>query len=336
VTVRERWLAGSDQSTRRPHRRVAISATDRAISRRTSLRIPAIDIKTFISKLHANMSNNDDNPRRSRDRPEDNPFIAFRRFADSQVSSLLNTVFTLPATIANYNNIHQAREACLFRKADKAQCDKLRAIEDDIVGLRDEGRELYRVGDLQGVLKKSDELLRLDRHAEDLRKNIVGQSSSGSTGESEKEIVQKVANKKGQEWGWDWSWGFPKPFDEDDQSSSSKSDGRPELAQFLVQTQDLYQRMEADAKELFGEEAWYHAMGKVERAINEHPAIRSLMGEQAWREFREALDQQSVEDETQAWQPRSGGFARRIPGAQPLALMSPANYSQVRWKRMMR
>jgi hypothetical protein len=202
------------------------------------------------------MSNNDDNLRRNRDRPEDNPFIAFRRFADSQVSSLLNTVFTLPATIANYNNIHQAREACLFSKADKAQCDKLREIEDDIVGLRDEGRELYRVGDLQGVLKKSDELLRLDRHAEDLRKNIVGQSSPESTGESEKNMVQKVANKKGQEWGWDWSWGFPKPFDEDDQSSGSKADGRPELAQFLVQTQDLHQRMEADAKEMFGEEAW--------------------------------------------------------------------------------
>jgi hypothetical protein len=122
------------------------------------------------------MANNDDNSRRNRERPEDNPFIAFRRFADSQVSSLLNTVFTLPATIANYNNVHQAREACLFKKAGKAQCDKLQELEEEIASLRHEGKELYRVGDLQQVLRKSEELMQLDRHADELRKDIVAES----------------------------------------------------------------------------------------------------------------------------------------------------------------
>jgi hypothetical protein len=221
---------------------------------------------------------NDDDSRRNRERPEDNPFIAFRRFADSQVSSLLNTVFTLPATIANYNNVHQAREACLFRKADKAQCDKLQETEDEIAGLRHEGRELYRVGDLQQVLKKSEELMQLDRYADELRKNIVGQIEEG---DDSKELVHRVANKKGQEWGWDWSWGFPKPFDDDGDASHLTPAERN-----LDQAMSYLRRVETESKKLFGDDAWDDIVGTALGAVESNPMLRGLMGDKEWYEVQ--------------------------------------------------
>jgi hypothetical protein len=236
------------------------------------------------------MANNDDNSRRNRERPEDNPFIAFRRFADSQVSSLLNTVFTLPATIANYNNVHQAREACLFNKADKAQCDKLRQLENEIAGLRHEGRELYRVGDLQEVLKKSEELMKLDRHADELRRDIVGQTDASERDEDTKELVHRVANKKGQEWGWDWSWGFPKPFDDDSQASESGSNPRPSLDRQLARNSEVYRQLEAEAKSVFGEQAWDEGMKVAMNLLESSPMIRSLLGDAAWNEMRNMVE----------------------------------------------
>ena len=169
------------------------------------------------------MANNNEDPRRDRQRPEDNPFIAFRRFADSQVSSLLNTVFTLPATIANYNNAHQAREQCLFGKADQRQCEKLRDLEANIAELREEGREMLRRGDVHAVLRSSEELTKLDREADDIRRYIVGDTAYGKQRQLGRQddatLVERVANEKGQEWGWSWDWGFPRPFDHDSRSS---------------------------------------------------------------------------------------------------------------------
>lgn len=231
------------------------------------------------------MSNNENHPRRNGERPEDNPFIAFRRFADSQVSSLLNTVFTLPATIANHNNAHKAREACLFKKADKTQCDQLQQIEDELAALRQEGRELYRVGDLQEVLKKSEELMRLDRHADELRKDIVAQSSESQTEEDTKELVHRVANKKGQEWGWDWSWGFPKPFD-DRESSQATGDMRPSVDRSRAETIEVFRRIEEEAKSIFGEQAWNNARGTAMDAFESNPLFRSLLGQEGWEEFQ--------------------------------------------------
>ncbi|KAH8731787.1 hypothetical protein GQ44DRAFT_670352 [Phaeosphaeriaceae sp. PMI808] len=212
-------------------------------------------------------SNNDDSDRnRNRDRPEDNPFIAFRRFADSQVSSLLNTVFTLPATIANHNNAHQAREACLFKKADAGQCARLQEIEHDITGLRHEGRELYRAGDLQEVLKKSEELMSLNRHADELRRDIVAQSSAPYTSEDEKNLMQRVAIKKGQEWGWDWSWGFPKPLDDERRPSRCASD-----------------------------ETSRHPLSKaidiVAEASESSPVLRDMMSEKSWEELQHLMQE---------------------------------------------
>ncbi|RMZ68071.1 glycerol-3-phosphate mitochondrial [Pyrenophora seminiperda CCB06] len=174
------------------------------------------------------MANSNDDSRRHPQRPEDNPFIAFRRFADSQVASLLNTVFTLPATIASYNNAHQAREECLFGKADLRQCDKLRDIEANIAELREKGTELFRRGDLHAVLRSSEELTELDRQAEDIRRGILGHGVNGHQHklrhQDDAALVERVANEKGQEWGWSWDWGFPRPFDHDNRSSPKSSE----------------------------------------------------------------------------------------------------------------
>jgi hypothetical protein len=228
------------------------------------------------------MANNDDNPRRNRDRPEDNPFIAFRRFADSQVSSLLNTVFTLPATIANYNNIHVAREACLFNKGDKTQCDKLEQIENAIAKLRHEGRELCGTGELHEVLKKSEELMKLDRHADEIRRDIIQQSGIHAD-EDRTAMVQRVANQKGQEWGWDWSWGFPKPFDDDSQSPRPTPDDHSRYT-------EPWRQLEAEARKIFGDEAWDTAAKTAMDAMEASPMVRGFLGDRGWNELRNMMN----------------------------------------------
>ncbi|PSN75373.1 hypothetical protein BS50DRAFT_541354 [Corynespora cassiicola Philippines] len=192
------------------------------------------------------MASNDDGPRRDNERREDNPFIAFRRFADSQVSSLLNSVFTLPATIANFNNVHHAREQCLFGRADHKQCEELQDIESKVAKIRSEGRELYRVGDLQEVLKKGEELMKLDRQADKIRKNIVEASRSrdldSTDARAQADLIEKVANEKGQQWGWSWSWSYPKPFEEerdsDARSEGDKKGGNPWCAMSIDVSMD--------------------------------------------------------------------------------------------------
>ncbi|OAL46929.1 hypothetical protein IQ07DRAFT_590428 [Pyrenochaeta sp. DS3sAY3a] len=213
------------------------------------------------------MASNDDNPRRDRNRPEDNPFIAFRRFADSQVSSLLNTVFTLPATIANYNNAHQAREQCLFGKADRRQCDKLHDVEAEISELRHDSRELFRAGDVQAVLRKSEELMRLDRQADELRREIVSQAKNGQhlLGQSDADVVEKFANAKGQEWGWSWDWGFPRPFDHEPKSAEAMQEA--EAAQQARQIA-LLSELESEMKSLVGEKTYNDAMSSLMQAFD--------------------------------------------------------------------
>jgi hypothetical protein len=247
---------------------------------------PASIIDSLELLSTTNMANNDDNSRRDRDRLEDNPFIAFRRFADSHVSSLLNTVFTLPATIASYNNVHQAREACLFKKSDNTQCDELRRIEGEIEGLRHHGQELYKAGEQQQLLSNAVELLRLDRHADELRKDIVGQDSVTEANPGSKELVQRVANQKGQEWGWDWSWGFPKPFDDDTHAEHLNTDP----AKYQEQQLQSLRQVQAEAKRIFGEEAWTEATSTMASAMDSNPMFRSMVGPKEWDEFRKFLE----------------------------------------------
>jgi hypothetical protein len=195
--------------------------------------------------------------------------------------------------------VHQAREACLFKKADKSQCDKLHSLEADIADLRHEGRELYRVGDLQEVLKKSEELMTLDRQADELRREIVGQAKEGSSEQDDRELVHRVANKKGQEWGWDWSWGFPKPFDDD--STTSQSDRE----RWHRQHRRGLDQLQSEARNIFGDDAWNDATHTVFGALEANPMFRAMVGEKAWNDFRDFVDDTTNGDQRRSsWAPR--------------------------------
>ena len=189
-----------------------------------------------------NMASNDNNPRR----PEDNPFIAFRRFADSQASSLFNTVFSLPAHIAGFKNVQQARKQCLFGKADERQCDKLYEIESEIAARRRIARQLFRVGDHQGMSKNGDELVNLHKQADELRRDILGLAP---VSDAEKELMQRVGNEKGQEWGWSHSWGWPAPFDE--KIDSSRGNMNNDEAQPITE-KDLLLHLQSEFKDMMG------------------------------------------------------------------------------------
>jgi hypothetical protein len=268
-------------------------------------------------------------PNDDRDRPEDNPFIAFRRFADSQVSSLLNTVFTLPATIANFNNAHVAREHCLFGSGDRVQCEKLADIEKHIAQLRSEGRELYRAGDLDQVLEKAEDLMQLDRQADELRRVIVEAGRGTEDGErlrlsrqfeglqkeimkelgwhktdvlsaepeaveakrkwdawnegndrdqtTRRELIEKVGNQKGQEWGWSWDWGFPRPFDQDDNAVEGTGCRR---RHHRWHPRRLEQQLEAEDQ--WNDQARHDTMATVNKSIQEElQALRSESSQMA-------------------------------------------------------
>jgi hypothetical protein len=239
------------------------------------------------------MANNDDNQRRNRDPLEDNPFIAFRRFADSQVSSLLNTVFSIPATIANHNAAHQAREACLFKKADKRECDYLRELESDIRVCVQEGQRQVRAGDMQQAMKIKDAMTMLEHEAETMRNRIVGTTQDD---QSDKEIVEKFANRKGQEWGWDWSWGFPKPFDDDSTSSRQSTKQIGEIAECRQRQEEAFEQIQAECKRVFGDRAWDDAMGLALGTMESSPFMRAIIGQDGYDQIKKTLEQAKNED----------------------------------------
>lgn len=201
----------------------------------------------------SNNSNNDDS-RRDPNRPENNPFIAFRRYADSQVSSLLNTVFTLPAQIANYNNAHRAREQCLFGKADPEKCEELQALDAHSEKLRQEGTESYRAGDVQEVLKKSEQLMILDQQASKLRRAILSDSEdSKRDAEQQRQLVEKVGNSKGQQWSDSWDWPEPtRDEDTDDNEFARWLESRARRAGSEIER--MFTRLEEDASKAFSGE----------------------------------------------------------------------------------
>lgn len=154
------------------------------------------------------MANNDNNDsRRSSGHPEDNPFIAFRRYADSQVSSLLNTVFTLPAQIASYNSAHRAREQCLFRKADSEKCEELEALVSHSEKLRHEGTESCRAGDVKAVLRKGEQLIMLEQRAGELRRAILNDAEQSKRDDNQqKQQVEQIGHREEEEWSESWEW----------------------------------------------------------------------------------------------------------------------------------
>ncbi|KAJ4352916.1 hypothetical protein N0V95_003826 [Ascochyta clinopodiicola] len=199
-------------------------------------------------------NNNSDGPSRTQGRPEDNPFIAFRRYADSQVSSLLNTVFTLPAQIANYNNAHVAREQCLFGKADPKKCEELHALDAHAEKVRHEGAESYHAGDVQDVLKKSEQLMMLEHRAGELRRAILSDAGdSNQSAEQHKQLVEKVGNKKGQQWSDGWDLSEPnRDEDTDDNEFGRWLESRARKAGGELER--MFTRLEEDASNVFGQE----------------------------------------------------------------------------------
>lgn len=249
-----------------------------------------------------------ENPRR----PDDNPFIAFRRFADSQVSSLLNTVFTLPATIASYNNAHQAREHCLFGKADKRQCDQLHEIEAEIATLRHQGRELFRVGDVQAVLRNSEHLMRLDRQADELRRDIIEEAAAKNHGElsrqKDAQLVERIASEKAREWGAEWDWGVPKPFDHDKKriEAVAKDDAHAQERQM-----ELMLQLQSEARKLMGEDSYDKAMAAVMKVFAENDSHTELH-EEAWNAATSELTKfmADAESRAEAAKPRVWSWSR--------------------------
>lgn len=178
-----------------------------------------------------------DDSRRNRGDTENNPFVAFRRFADSQVSALLNTVLTLPATLANTNDsAHYARNLCLFGKADERKCDKLHELEDKTKAKVSESLRMFQTGDIDALESMGGELDNLARETNTIRGQIIqsaeakGYAARGSDEHrKETDLVEKVANAKGQEWAgdWDWDWAFPRPFDQmNNKTLDDEQDGR--------------------------------------------------------------------------------------------------------------
>ena len=143
-------------------------------------------------------SNNNDN--RSTDKPskpEENPFISFRRFADEQVSSLLHTVLGLPSAIAAGNS---ERHQCPYSN-------------------RNQQVNTMRRGDIQAGRKEPDEeedkidrmLRELDEASErgwrELQKALEDTEKGGKE-DKDKDISQPKT------WEWHWNWSYPPQKDE--------------------------------------------------------------------------------------------------------------------------
>ena len=92
-------------------------------------------------------SSNDPSQQGSPSRPEDNPFVAFRRFADAQVSSMLNMVFTLPGALAHRTIAELANIQCTLGPRDSEDCEQLRQLEKEQMRKYLEKDELsYQIG----------------------------------------------------------------------------------------------------------------------------------------------------------------------------------------------
>ncbi|ORY03322.1 hypothetical protein BCR34DRAFT_605278 [Clohesyomyces aquaticus] len=152
---------------------------------------------------------NPDDSRRDDGSPEHNPFVAFRRFADAQVSSLLHTVFTLPATLAPTDARFTGRPQTP-QELRKMRQQLLQNTEDEMSRLDAEVNEALRAGDAWRASAARGELISMMNRKDHIKRAMA---QCGDHAEKESDTVERVANEKGQEWAWSWSWGFPQPFD---------------------------------------------------------------------------------------------------------------------------
>ncbi|KAH7135799.1 hypothetical protein B0J11DRAFT_426797 [Dendryphion nanum] len=174
--------------------------------------------------------NDDENPRRDRRSHEDNPFIAFRRFADSQVSTLLNGLAALPEWLADYNSINLAREQCLFGKANPEECKKLQEVEAKIERMYDNEFNFSKGNFTHAAVRDNiDKYMELEASAREIRTRIVeagrGTETRSDGASNQIDLIERVGNQKGQQWGWSWDWGFPKPFDTETGQQQDQPEG---------------------------------------------------------------------------------------------------------------
>ncbi|KAF2743178.1 hypothetical protein M011DRAFT_480960 [Sporormia fimetaria CBS 119925] len=107
--------------------------------------------------------------------PETNPFVAFRRFADSQVSQLFNMVLTLPGTLTQSDAALRAKYECLFGQADEKACDELMQTERRQNEVLTEAIDQWQKGHPMSY-PLWQHYLRLEHKSEKLRDRILGGS----------------------------------------------------------------------------------------------------------------------------------------------------------------
>ncbi|XTI87165.1 hypothetical protein V2W45_1308652 [Cenococcum geophilum] len=130
-------------------------------------------------------------------KPEENPFISFRRFADKQVSSLLHTVLGLPSAIVAGNS---ERHQCPYSNRNQ-QVNTMR--EGDIQAER---KELDEEEDkIDKMLRELDEAS--ERGWRELQKALEDAEKRGKE-DKEKDISQPKT------WEWHWNWSYPPQKDE--------------------------------------------------------------------------------------------------------------------------
>ncbi|OCL02241.1 hypothetical protein AOQ84DRAFT_382876 [Glonium stellatum] len=137
-------------------------------------------------------SDNNDNRNSSKPpKPEENPFISFRRFADEQVSSLLHTVLGLPSTIAAGNS---ERHQCPYSNRNR-QVNTMR--REDTQAERKERDEEDKI---DRMLRELDEAS--ERGWRELQKALEDAEKADKENREKDPAQPKV-------WTWHWNWSYP-------------------------------------------------------------------------------------------------------------------------------
>jgi hypothetical protein len=117
--------------------------------------------------------------------------------------------------------------------------------------------------------------------------------SGARDGNSRNELVERVANEKGQQWGWSWDWGFPRPFDGDDDIASRRDRCRQwrrrrEESLFSATQADEHSDASEDRTMLPGQQGWEEQQQRFLNHLDE--ALLPIFQELFRRESAETAD----------------------------------------------
>lgn len=162
------------------------------------------------------MSNSDgfdpSNLEPNRQPPEDNPFVAFRRFADKQVAQLLNMVLASPTTPRA-----RAEQLCLFGNADMAKCErifKLCQMQKSTLWLL----ELCTAGDEEFYTEHAQKFEQYQKESAQLVMDICRDADQANFrdiralggNEESGQLIERIGHQKGQQVAGDWDWDIVK------------------------------------------------------------------------------------------------------------------------------